>query len=410
MSGLSSRSRSGVMEARLSQRSLQNHGSSRQMKGSLSLPSLTTPKNMSPDEKCKWLQARLKDVEEESKMMEESLSLMDQASNRSVSHRSAYTDSNRSAYPDSNRSAYSNSFRSAQSNSNRSAFSNRSAIETEAHAETKAEKIAKVLQTMEAYMRKRQIRCIDLFRLRNFNQSFDKGDDKLDSQEFKRAIMQMGMDLSSADAQLVVNHLDNNGDGEIDLAELDAIMRQARREALPQDAMDMIAKIARINPQTELMMISHREAKRRVNKTLQKKNMTGTGGFSASLLASCQADESIVRNAVQKMIDLLKSKGLREADLFSMSLEKDTTNSGAGAGAMGGKSFQEQHEMMMRRREKGGYLTKEEFGNLLKKVGLNLSRAESLGIMRRLDSDGNNEIDIKELGDIIKKVKYGKPI
>jgi Ca2+-binding EF-hand superfamily protein len=57
-----------------------------------------------------------------------------------------------------------------------------------------------------------------------------------------------------------------------------------------------------------------------------------------------------------------------------------------------------------------GYLTKEEFGNLLKQVGLNLTKQESIGIMRRLDSDGNNEIDLKELGDMIKKVKYNKAI
>ena len=350
------------MEARLSQRSANQSGrsmfsgtSSQRMKGSMSLPSLVTPKNMSPDEKCKWLKARLQDVERESRMLEDTLSAMDQASDRSrrtegATDRSAFSNSNRSAYSNSNRSALSNSNRSAYSNSNRSALSS---VRSGRQDETHAMKIVRVLQTMEEYMRKHQIRCIDLFRQRNFNSSYGAGDDKLDRDEFKNALLQMGMDMSASEVQLIVNHLDGNGDGEIDLAELDAVMRQARRDNSPQDAMNMIAKIAQLNPHTELMMISHREAKRRVAKSIKKKKKTNV---SASLLASCKADDDAVRAAVQKMEDVLKSKGLRIADLFTMALKTDTANAAAGGGVMGGNSFQEQHEMMLKRKEKGyGY-------------------------------------------------------
>jgi hypothetical protein len=91
--------------------------------------------------------------------------------------------------------------------------------------------IVKVLLRMDAYMRKQQIRCIDLFRQRNFNISFEKGDNKLDVGEFKKGLLLMGMELSRGEVQVVVNHLDSNGDGEIDVQELDTIMKQARREA-----------------------------------------------------------------------------------------------------------------------------------------------------------------------------------
>jgi hypothetical protein len=87
-----------------------------------------------------------------------------------------------------------------------------------------------VLRRMDVYMRQHHIRCIDLFRQRNFNLSYDQGDNKLDRNEFKNMLLQMGMCLNHHEVQLLVDYLDCNDDGEVDIEELDMVMKHARRE------------------------------------------------------------------------------------------------------------------------------------------------------------------------------------
>jgi hypothetical protein len=99
--------------------------------------------------------------------------------------------------------------------------------------ETDEQKIKKILENIEEYMQQKQIRCIDLFR--NSSLSTLQSDHKLDREEFVVTLKNMGMNLNNLDVTLIVNHLDCDGDGKIDVAEFDGILRRARRNISAPD-------------------------------------------------------------------------------------------------------------------------------------------------------------------------------
>jgi hypothetical protein len=101
--------------------------------------------------------------------------------------------------------------------------------------ETDEQKIKKILENIEEHMQQNQIRCIDLFRKRNSSLSTLQSDHKLDREEFRSILLNMGMNLKKSDVTLIVNHLDCDGDGKIDVAEFDGILRRVRRNISAPD-------------------------------------------------------------------------------------------------------------------------------------------------------------------------------
>jgi hypothetical protein len=89
--------------------------------------------------------------------------------------------------------------------------------------------VATVLQLIDTYMQKNRIRCVDLFR-RRLSAPSQSDDVSLNTNELKSILLQMGMDLSHENAQLVVNLLDANGDGRVDVLELSTVLKAARRD------------------------------------------------------------------------------------------------------------------------------------------------------------------------------------
>ena len=91
-----------------------------------------------------------------------------------------------------------------------------------AHAEQSG--AALVLERLERFMRSRQFRMIDLFRLVDTS-----GDGQVDSLEMQAVLKMLEIPASAAEVQKLVDYLDTSGDGEIDHQELEDAIRYFRR-------------------------------------------------------------------------------------------------------------------------------------------------------------------------------------
>ena len=121
-------------------------------------------------------------------------------------------------------------------------------------------KVIKVLCAMEDYMRLRNYRVVDLFRSREVNTD---GDDLLSTDELLTVLESMHLNLNKSDLRMVVDYMDADSSGDIDVDELSAAMRWARRNSAPRDAMNQIAAVCRANPASDILMLTTRTAKRK---------------------------------------------------------------------------------------------------------------------------------------------------
>jgi hypothetical protein len=121
-------------------------------------------------------------------------------------------------------------------------------------------KVIRALCAMEDYMRLRNYRVVDLFRSREVNMN---NDDMLDTDELAHVLETMHLNLSKQDIRMVADYMDADGSGDIDINELSAALRWARRNSAPRDTMNQIARVVRTNPATDILMLTTRTAKRK---------------------------------------------------------------------------------------------------------------------------------------------------
>lgn len=123
---------------------------------------------------------------------------------------------------------------------------------------------SRALAALDDWLRLRNYRAIDLFRMCDINESATNtldGDVMLDAREFQ-ALLTRKLDLkfSLREVQSIVRILDRDGNGEIDVQELDVALKQARREQLPKDRMQRIAARMRRDPFCSLIAMDPRSA------------------------------------------------------------------------------------------------------------------------------------------------------
>ena len=106
----------------------------------------------------------------------------------------------------------------------------------------------------------RNYRVVDLFRSREVNTD---GDDLLSTDELLTVLESMHLNLNKSDLRMVVDYMDADSSGDIDVDELSAAMRWARRNSAPRDAMNQIAAVCRANPASDILMLTTRTAKRK---------------------------------------------------------------------------------------------------------------------------------------------------
>ena len=83
----------------------------------------------------------------------------------------------------------------------------------------------------------------------------------------------MRLNLSKSDIRMVVDYMDADGSGDIDINELSAALRWARRNSAPRDAMNQIALVCRSNPASDILMLTTRTAKRKAKATEEHARM-----------------------------------------------------------------------------------------------------------------------------------------
>ena len=83
-----------------------------------------------------------------------------------------------------------------------------------------------VLAKMDYYMHKKNMRVKDLFSKSGFDKS---GDGMLDVDEFCMALELLGVQFSKKETRVLVQFLDESGDGEIEAYELENALRRLRK-------------------------------------------------------------------------------------------------------------------------------------------------------------------------------------
>ena len=185
-------------------------------------------------------------------------------------------------------------------------------------------KVLQVLKRLDKYMRLHQIRAIDLFRRREFNASYASGDDKLSVDELSAALEKMGAHIHLSEVKSVVNWLDNNGDSEVDLSELEHVLRRAHRESAHRDEMTRIASLVQKHPETDLLFmptdkafscVRHRDDVKRSRKSSRHSGSIGKTQDVRNFRAAKQKDRTLV-HALKIIRSDLRCRRARISSLF----------------------------------------------------------------------------------------------
>eukprot|EP00622_Pseudochattonella_farcimen_P008004 FR744146.1.p1 GENE.FR744146.1~~FR744146.1.p1 ORF type:complete len:393 (+),score=123.71 FR744146.1:74-1180(+) len=106
-----------------------------------------------------------------------------------------------------------------------------------------ADEIAhRALREIDRYLSLRNMKTLDLFKMRSINTSAcvgDGGDMLLSSDELIQLLKHTQVRLTRSEVESVIQFLDKDGNGELDIAELDVALRNARKKMrnIPTDAM-----------------------------------------------------------------------------------------------------------------------------------------------------------------------------
>jgi hypothetical protein len=112
---------------------------------------------------------------------------------------------------------------------------NTAAADTELQSTTdeNAVDVGNALNKIAALLKERKLQCFDLFRDPRFNVSAvsrSKGDDSLSASEFRGVLSRAGVRANAQDVDALIAYMDDDGNGQLDIRELDAALRSMRRQ------------------------------------------------------------------------------------------------------------------------------------------------------------------------------------
>ena len=158
-------------------------------------------------------------------------------------------------------------------------------------------------------MRKEGMRVKDLFSKSGFDQS---GDGVLDVTEFAGAIAFIGITMSPSEVKLLMDFLDDSGDGEIEAAELEAAIRRLRKDMISHRGTIVNAQNReRANDAAHAAAERVEQAKREKGKRLQE--MTSD---DASVVTAGTAANSVT-TAGTTQVTLPRMKGRYKLQVFA---------------------------------------------------------------------------------------------
>jgi len=251
------------------------------------------------------------------------------------------------------------------------------------------------LDALEAFLKSKQIRFIDLFRSRQYNPSvFSNGDDTLDEYELQEILNRAGLQMPLGDILALIDSLDTDGNRKVDLAELDAAYRAHRRKkhSMPTNAVQQLAESINAAAQKPKKAKLRPEKEKDYEQQPQTCPCAGCGRVKARMEYSaaqwslrkgrqCKECQSEGPNlALSALARYLRVKRMRAIDLFRSKLYNPSYS---------GDDLLDDKEVFM----------------VLKRVGVKMALEEVQNMIRAIDKDGNQQVDIHEL-DVVLRHHY----
>jgi len=138
------------------------------------------------------------------------------------------------------------------------------AAEDDAAAVGPVDFTTKALAALDNWLRLRNYRAIDLFRMCDINVSgVDSGDDLLDLHEFEHLLTKkLDLRMTRHQVKSILTFLDRDENGSVDVQELDSALKRARRLTTEKDNMHTIAEQMKLNPYSQLINLPPLQAAR----------------------------------------------------------------------------------------------------------------------------------------------------
>jgi len=130
---------------------------------------------------------------------------------------------------------------------------------------------APTLEAIAKLMDEKQLRIADLFRHPHYNPSYlETGDESLDAKEIHRIMKKAGLELERADIQNMIDCIDEDGSGSLEIQELEVAMRKFRRGTLiwniPKPKKQLVLKL-------EYLYDLHRRHEEKLQRLANQKDM-----------------------------------------------------------------------------------------------------------------------------------------
>jgi Ca2+-binding EF-hand superfamily protein len=314
-----------------------------------------------------------------------------------------------------------------------------------------------VLLKLSSWLRTRGWRAIDLFRSRSMNSSFSGngrtqlcgkhgqpgqgmgGDDLISRREFKAILSKLDLHLTSVELTQLMDFLDNNNDGEIDLQELSNAIRSARRVQSHKRGIeaDPIAKMAQqlrdgkryddvkglhggyqFSPQKALasgrvdLFASQRRKGGPVSAPPKGPGWFG-GARNSNRMPPVETNAKFCKQTLQVLCTIdkyLTSNRMRAIDLFRSNNINTSNENNNVSPATRHMAISKANWLQtgLGKTSNDDTLDVKELCQLLMALDLHLSRQEVMSVIQVLDRNGDGEIDHEELAKALRVAKRAK--
>jgi len=107
--------------------------------------------------------------------------------------------------------------------------------------------VAKALAALGPYLQLRNMRAKDLYRFKDIKEIREKSE-YFSIPEFQKILVSMDLDLSERQLRDTCYYLDAEGNGKLNVGEIEEAIHKAKRQAAPRDTMSKLADIVRHDP------------------------------------------------------------------------------------------------------------------------------------------------------------------
>jgi len=234
---------------------------------------------------------------------------------------------------------------------------------------------ASLLDKIQALLKQRQLRVVDLFRHPTYNPSYLKTkDENLDADEVAQVFMRAGLKVSAKSVSELMKALDESGDETLDFVELEAALRAHRRG---KEIWDIRAEQAEAQKKAE-----EEDAPKKTNS--EKKVVR----VRPKKMASAKTDDDDdPNNLLDKIQEFLEEKDFRVVDLFR---------------------HPQFNPSYLKTRDDN--LDVDEIANVFMRAGLKVNAAACNKLMRLLDHSGDKTLDFAEFEAALRARRRGKDL